>query len=152
MKYGICTLSIVPFRKEAAHRSEMVSQILFGEWFEILEESREWTFVRTCSDSYMGWIQNGQFRTVDEAEMEEYRHQGPPVTVGSLGGKLWGDTHCFDIYHGTVLYLQAGSRCNFKGISLKFEGDLSTYVRSDFPTSIAELAKKYKDVPYLWGT
>jgi hypothetical protein len=34
MEYGICNLAVVPLRAEPSDRSEMVSQVLFGESFE----------------------------------------------------------------------------------------------------------------------
>ena len=37
MEYGICNLAMIPVRAEANELSEMVSQLLFGETFEILE-------------------------------------------------------------------------------------------------------------------
>ena len=38
MEKAICLLSVVPMRKEPSHRSEMVSQVLFGEYVLIGEE------------------------------------------------------------------------------------------------------------------
>jgi hypothetical protein len=35
--FGICNLAIIPLRFEPNDRSEIVSQVLFGEDFEILE-------------------------------------------------------------------------------------------------------------------
>lgn len=37
MNYGICNLNIVPLRFENSDRSEMVSQVLYGDLFELLE-------------------------------------------------------------------------------------------------------------------
>ena len=50
MSYGIADLSIVPMRSEKSERSEMVSQILFGEVFEILEVDEKWVYVRMLHD------------------------------------------------------------------------------------------------------
>jgi len=41
MDYGICDLSIVPLRLEPSDASELVSQVLFGEDFEILEKRQK---------------------------------------------------------------------------------------------------------------
>jgi hypothetical protein len=41
--FGICNLGIVPIRSEASDRSEMVSQLLFGDSFKIIETSPKWT-------------------------------------------------------------------------------------------------------------
>ena len=38
MTFGIADLSVIPMRREKSERSEMVSQLLFGEVYEVLEE------------------------------------------------------------------------------------------------------------------
>ncbi|MDB5251392.1 MAG: NlpC/P60 family protein, partial [Flaviaesturariibacter sp.] len=64
MANAICLLSVVPMRKEAAHRSEMVSQLLFGEYAEVLEEGGDFTRVKTLYDGYEGWVQTSQLTFV----------------------------------------------------------------------------------------
>ncbi len=61
MEYGICNLAIIPLRAEASDKSEQVSQILFGETFEILEWTERWVRVITTNDNYEGWIGRLQF-------------------------------------------------------------------------------------------
>ncbi len=39
MRFGMCNLSMVPVRFEPSHKSEMVTQLLFGELFEIIEKT-----------------------------------------------------------------------------------------------------------------
>jgi len=59
--FGICNLSIVPCRKEPSDKSEMVTQLLFGEHFEVLEEKKSWTLIRVAYDGYECWIDKKQF-------------------------------------------------------------------------------------------
>lgn len=56
MKYGINTLSIIPLRKEAREQSEMISQILFGETYTIIEIKEKWIKIKNSFDNYTGWI------------------------------------------------------------------------------------------------
>lgn len=56
MNNAICTVAAAPLRKEDAHRSEMTSQILFGETMQILEQKGEWFRVKTDFDGYEGWL------------------------------------------------------------------------------------------------
>ena len=58
---GICHLSVVPMRKEAADASEMVNQLLFGETFDIIEKTEKWSKIRIHQDKYEGWIDNKQY-------------------------------------------------------------------------------------------
>lgn len=71
MKYGICPISVAPLRLEAKDSSEMVSQVLYGEYFKIIEERKKWVKIRLAHDSYEGWI---DIKQVLEIESELY-HQ-----------------------------------------------------------------------------
>ena len=66
MNTAINLLSVVPMRKEAAHRSEMVSQLLFGEYVKILEEEEYFSKVKCLYDGYEGWVQSNQLTAVNE--------------------------------------------------------------------------------------
>lgn len=68
MKYGICTISIAPLRREAHDASEMVSQVLYGEYFKIIESRAKWSKIRMAHDSYEGWIDNKQFTEIDSEQ------------------------------------------------------------------------------------
>ncbi|WP_286859961.1 MULTISPECIES: C40 family peptidase [Sphingobacterium] len=150
MKYGICTLALVPLRAEQAHRSEMVSQVLFAELFEILEIQTEWTSIRLLETGYLGWIQNGQFRELDPMEMEEYLAAALRL-VGREGGLLLNGTERLYLCHGTKLYLAEGDRFRVAQLDMTYQGSINSFSGADFETKVAELAMSYKDTPYLWG-
>ena len=69
MNYGICKLSIVPLRLEDSDRSEMVSQVLYGDLFELLEVTKKWSRIRLTYDNYEGWIDNKQFVSLTKNEV-----------------------------------------------------------------------------------
>ncbi|GAA4176783.1 MULTISPECIES: C40 family peptidase [Sphingobacterium] len=150
MKYGICTLALVPLRSEQAHRSEMVSQVLFGELFEIMEVETDWTAIRMLETNYEGWIQNGQFIVVDPEEIEHY-FAGTPSLVGREGGLLFNDENQLHLCHGTKLYMDKANRFTLGELDLAYQGHVNPFSRSDFETEVAELAMSYKNTPYLWG-
>lgn len=60
MVYAVCCVSVGPLRAEAAHESEMVSQLLFGEAGSILEESKDFIKIKCLHDGYEGWCQRSQ--------------------------------------------------------------------------------------------
>lgn len=70
MQQGYCFLSAVPIRREPSHRSEMVSQLLKAESFDILRQEPEWTLIRCHYDGYEGWMDNKQYKLVDEKSMQ----------------------------------------------------------------------------------
>ena len=64
--FGICNLSIVPCRKEPTDRSEMVTQLLFGECFQILDTQGNWCRIKIAFDTYECWIDKKQFTEISE--------------------------------------------------------------------------------------
>ena len=65
--FGICNLAIVPVRAEASDRSEQVSQLLFGEYFKIIEMTAKWVQVEIAYDGYIGWIDSKQYQATHMA-------------------------------------------------------------------------------------
>ena len=71
MNFGICLLNAIPLRKEPFHSAEMISQLLFGETFKILEANRSWLHVLLDEDNYSGWVSTNQIVYLDETEYSE---------------------------------------------------------------------------------
>ncbi|MDD4847718.1 MAG: hypothetical protein PHR53_03005, partial [Bacteroidales bacterium] len=64
--YGFCNASLAALRAEPSDRSEMVSQLFFGEMFTVLEESVKWAYIRNETDNYNGWMDRKQFHPLSE--------------------------------------------------------------------------------------
>lgn len=69
--FGICNLAIIPLRAEASDKSEIVSQVLFGEHFKVLEQLKQWTHIKMQFDGYEGWIDTKQFQTISESHYNQ---------------------------------------------------------------------------------
>jgi gamma-D-glutamyl-L-lysine dipeptidyl-peptidase len=72
MERKICRLSVVPMRKEPAHRSEMVNQLLYGETATCLQSKEGWLMVRLDHDGYEGWVQAKQLSDLSDAILNRY--------------------------------------------------------------------------------
>ncbi len=64
MEFGICNLNSVAIRKEPVDTSEMVSQILFGEIFKIIDSENQWIKIILDFDQYEGWVPVNQVLTI----------------------------------------------------------------------------------------
>ena len=60
-------------RREKSERSEMVSQLLFGEVYEVLEEEDKWLNIRLLHDDTCGWIDRKIYKKVSGAFVEMYQ-------------------------------------------------------------------------------
>ena len=81
MQYGICPLSIVPLRFAPSNESEMISQLLYGEHFKILEERAKWSKIRVAFDAFEAWVQNKQIKKIEEIVYEDLDTQAPELSA-----------------------------------------------------------------------
>ena len=133
-------------RAGADERSEQVSQLLFGEAFEILEWQENWVRIIAAHDGYQGWIARLQFAMLGHMAYQQLISNPPKLTYRPI-------TQAWKIKDNSVLYLPAGS-------SLAFLNGTTCYMdREKFEIigqigeneNIDALAKTYINTPYLWG-
>jgi hypothetical protein len=142
MQYGLCYLSVVALRSEASDTSELISQVLYGDYFKVLEHRKSWSRIRLGFDKYEGWIDNKQFLFIDELEYKDL-HKSDPLMSTDLVDFI---TNQKQQLHPILL----GSTLN--GLSyLKhaFEGEKSVGTKEK--SKLIDTAVLYLNTPYLWG-
>jgi len=145
--FGICNLAIVPVRAEASDRSEQVSQLLFGEHFQILEVQSKWVQIEIAFDGYKGWIDVKQFQYISE---EQYNYLNTTAIV--LNADLieyisTPNNQLLPIPMGAALSFLENEEINTSKFS--FEG---LKVCGNKPKSeLIKTAFMYLNAPYFWG-
>jgi len=72
MKYGITHLPQIPMRAEPAHQSQLVSQLLFGDAYQIEEVADDWLKIKTLDCGYEGYIEKKVWNEMHEEDAAEY--------------------------------------------------------------------------------
>lgn len=154
MAFGIADLSIIPMRREPAERSEMVSQILFGELYEILEEMEKWVYVRLLHDGYEGWIDRKMCVYVREEYLMAYRSNTQVLATevfnivakeGEWGNKLIVSGSVFPFYDAETNKMKVGDDVYTLVSKVK-----KLHVQS-LRDLLVSYALMYYNAPYLWG-
>ncbi|TFF30336.1 C40 family peptidase [Mucilaginibacter psychrotolerans] len=146
MEYGICNLAIVPMRAEPSDRSEMVSQLLFGEAFEVTEYNNKWAKILTAVDGYVGWIDRLQFAPLGHIAYEDLHSNPAPLTYRAV-------TQAWKIPDNSVIYLSAGSSLAFLQGTTSNLGNQKFEIIGEIGETdhLANIALSYLNAPYLWG-
>lgn len=150
--FGFCNLSIVPCRREPSDKSEMTTQLLFGEHFEILEEHKSWTYIKSAIDSYQSWIDRKQYlpiskETFDQLNSREYSHSSDLVGIITEGT----ENLSFPIAIGSRLLSTTGKEFTIEKKTYHFQGSTITPGTKPRRAKILEDAFTYLNTPYLWG-
>jgi gamma-D-glutamyl-L-lysine dipeptidyl-peptidase len=149
--YGVCRLSVVPVRKDSADVSEIVTQLLFGDDYQVLEitTDRKWLKIKITYDQYEGWIDSKQHTSISR-EYFEYVSRADLKIATDLTSSL--------LYNKTPLTILMGSVIPISGAELfrmedqfAFNGESKTLgLKREFDF-VQSIAMKYLNAPYLWG-
>ncbi len=149
MRYGICLLNIVPLRKEADHRSEMVSQVLFGEHFEIIDEINSWSLIRLAYDHYEGWIDNKQYEPITENDFLRLNSSTPNYSRELVDFLTQKDSNLMALSLGAKLPFFQHQKFSINKKDFSFEGAI---FNTQLPKKhLVNVALMYLNTPYLWG-
>jgi gamma-D-glutamyl-L-lysine dipeptidyl-peptidase len=152
MKFGMCNLSMVAVRRESSHRSEMVTQLLFGELFEITDKTDNWVRVKLIYDSYEGWVDSKQFMPLYYETFDRLSNFGTSITL-DLAHVLTDVQRnvMIPVVLGSSLPHVANNIFYIEDDKYIYEGNVRPVKEEASIEKIVENAFMYHDAPYLWG-
>lgn len=145
--FGICNLAIIPLRFEPSDKSEIVSQVLFGEHFEILEQQKQWSRIKMQFDHYEGWIDSKQCKLISETNFNQLSENAI-----ILNGDL---VEYITDHHNLLIPIPLGASISFLSnteintTNYNFEGTKISGVKPK--SELIRTAFMYLNAPYLWG-
>ncbi|MGB0862607.1 MAG: NlpC/P60 family protein [Saprospiraceae bacterium] len=148
--FGICLLSTIPVRCKPAERSEMGSQLLFGETYQVIDEQENWVKIQCTWDKYTGWIRNNQLEEIEKNELEEMQEVlafALETSQPAVGREFY------------IPILMGSTMPQFDGINFRVKGQRFTYSGQAIQpnntkpsTQLAvRIARKYLYAPFFWG-
>ncbi|NLR92453.1 C40 family peptidase [Flammeovirga agarivorans] len=146
--FGLCIYSTLAVRGKAAHTSEMISQLLYGEAYQVLSvnRSKEWMKIKMLKDGYEGYITTGQHSDIAPEYADRYIKTEHPLVTRPI----------YPIFDNQkTIHLSVGSTLPFHyekcdNMQLKY-AQLHSVLPSNNEDNPIDTANKYLGVPYLWG-
>ncbi|MEW5675304.1 C40 family peptidase [Flavobacterium enshiense] len=145
--FAICNLAIVPLRFEPSDRSELVSQVLFGEHFKILEQTEKWSRIQLAFDDYEGWIDNKQFQLISESNYHLLSSSPLIMNADLVEYITTSNNYLMPIPIGSSLSFLDNPEINTAQYT--FEGMKVCGIKPK--SELLKTAFMYLNAPYLWG-
>jgi len=142
MQYGICNLSLIPLRLEPSDKSELVSQLLYGDLFKILEKRKNWSKIRVEFDDYEGYVDTKQLREISEDIYLKIKKKRPTYSTDLVEFVQDEKKQLLPILLGSSLR-------GLKILDHQYDGNSNSGVKSK--TDLIKTASLYLNAPYLWG-
>ena len=148
MMYLICCVPVSPVRADASHRSEMVSQVLFGEAVQVLEEGQDkWVRVRCLYDRYEGWITTHVFTEIPEPTANAQSH-----ITADWDNEITINGQRMRIPFGCDLRALQNGNAEWGKYSWSFKGNhLDPQYTKPNEKNIRKLGNLFINTAYLWG-
>ncbi len=130
----------------------MITQILFGETFSILEERGTWMLVRLHFDNYEGWIDHKHAFKVTEEFIEKVNN-GPTHIITDRIAECYSksDSTFMITGKGSLLPLFAGNTFHLGTRAYTTISKSKAIPRKFSVSKVVSTAMDYLNVPYLWG-
>jgi hypothetical protein len=148
--FGICNLSLVPVRKEPSDASEMVTQVLFGEHFEVLERKDPWRKIRIAYDGYEGWLDSKQIIMISDDEARVIQQAPAYIALDLVQIVVYMQTQMIPVVVGSTLPRYLNKKFKIGETEYSFDGTVRSSATPD-KKMIIESAYMYMNAPYLWG-
>jgi gamma-D-glutamyl-L-lysine dipeptidyl-peptidase len=149
--FGVSRLSIIPVRLEGSDKAEQVTQLLFGDHYEVLNASKnkKWLRIQIYFDQYEGWIDAKQHHSISKDHFEY---------INRADFKITTDVTTSILYNKTPLVIVMGSIIPISSTELfkmeeqfAFNGESKSVGQKRDVEFLKNTALKYLNSPYLWG-
>lgn len=151
LEYGVCRLSVVPVRAETSDKSEQVTQLLFGDHYEIVDavDDRKWLKVKINFDSYEGWIDGKQHHPISK-EYFEYLNQAEfKITTDFTSSILYNKSRQI-ILMGSMIPISSSELFKMEE-QFAFIGEAKNLGQKREFEFVRNIAIKFLNCPYTWG-
>lgn len=151
LEKGICRLSIVPVRSFGSDKSEMSTQLLFGDHYTVLEYTgdKKWLKIKIYFDGQEGWIDSGQHCPISEEYFEHINTVDYKITLDVTSVILFRKQPAL-IMLGSILPIASNELFTMEE-QLAYNGESKSLSQKRDFEFLKSVAAKFLNTPYLWG-
>lgn len=151
LDYGVCRLSVVPIRAEASDKTELTTQLLFGDHYEVIEASKDkkWLKIRTNFDQFDGWMDAKQHHPVSHDYYEYLNRAEFKITTDVTASILYNKSPQI-ILMGSMIPISSSELFKMEE-QFAFNGEAKNLGQKREYEYLRSVAVKYLNAPYLWG-
>lgn len=142
---------MVSVRKEPNQRSELITQLLFGDHYEVTEKNSDgtWMLITMNYDGYSGWIDAKQHHVISEDHFN-YMNQAEFKITTDLTSSLLYNKSPLAILMGSIIPISSSELFKMEE-QFAFNGDAKNMGQKREFEFVKNVAQKYLNAPYLWG-
>ncbi len=149
--HGVCRLALVSVRKDPKDQSEQVTQLLFGDHYEVIliTDDKKWIRIRIHADLYEGWISEKQHHTITKEFFEQINHANYKISTDLTSSLLYKKSP-LTILMGSIVPISNSELFRMEE-QFAFNGESKSLGQKREFEFLKSIAIKYLNAPYQWG-
>jgi gamma-D-glutamyl-L-lysine dipeptidyl-peptidase len=151
MDFGVCRLSVVSVRFEGSDKAEVVTQLLFGDHYHVLEVSvdKKWLRIRIAFDQYEGWMDAKQHHSINK-DYFEYMNRAELKITTDISSSILYNKMPLPILMGSIIPISSAELFKMEE-QFAFNGEAKNVGQKREFDFLRTVANRYLHAPYLWG-
>lgn len=154
MKHAIVLHSVVPVRAYPDEGAEQLTQLLFAELCDILEEANRWIRIRSHLDGQEGWV---DFKMLTPLTDQEWKHVAELDMTAVVKFPM---AYALSLNNSQTIPLTAGTHLpgyhdgKFSILGAEFCVDPEMVAATPLemtPENVTQIARFFLNIPYLWA-
>jgi len=151
LDYGVSRLALIAVRNAPNADARQVTQLLFGDHYEVLKKSEQgdWVFIKIHFDGSEGWIDNEQHHSISKEYFDQINHANFKITT---------DLSCNILFKKSPITILLGSIVPISNSELfkmeeqfAFNGEAKSLGQKREVEFIKSIAMKYLNAPHFPG-
>ena len=149
--FGVSRLSVVSLRAEPSDKAEQITQLLFGDHYEVSQQSpdKKWLRIKINFDQYEGWIDAKQHHPVSKDYYDYLNRAEFKITTDLTSTMLYNKSPLI-ILMGSMIPISSSELFKMEE-QFAFNGEAKNVgLKREFEF-LKNIALKYVNSPYQWG-
>lgn len=145
--------SVVPVRQEPSEGSEQLTQLLFAETCDILQEQPRWKYIRNDADGEEGWVDAKMISLLSEQEEKDYLAGDfrTLVFMPMAFAVSENNGQTIPLTAGTRLPNYANGEFSLLGVKFRIDPSMVSQPVELNEDNLKRVTRFFLNVPYLWG-
>lgn len=149
--FGVCRLAVVPVRSDHRDGAEQLSQLLFGDHYEVLSVTadRKWARIKVYADQCEGWLDIKHHHAISREYFDQINQTDYKITTEISSPVLYKKSP-LTIVMGSIVPISNSELFKIEE-QFAFNGESKGLGQRRDVDFLKSIAKKYLSSPYHWG-
>ena len=151
MDFGVCRLAVVSVRIDHRETAEQVTQLLFGDHYEVLSISpdKKWVLIKIYFDQCEGWLEMKQHHAISKEYFDQINQTEYKITTEVASTVLYKKSP-LTIVMGSIAPISNSELFKIEE-QFAFNGESKGLGQRRDLDFLRSIAKKYFSSPFQWG-